>query len=178
MKQKRPPAEPQSASLGDDPLSVSQALRAALKFGRSGLGGKYDKSCDSLPVEKQHQLKALGYYYAYTHNGYLLLKALELCKGVNPPVWVLEALTDCFDEFRSGKTLERSLLLGKRHREEYEQFYTDWPVMAEVWKQCQSGKALSHACLNASDPQRRHPESIEKQYRKFWKGFFAYIAGA
>lgn len=168
MKQKRPAAEPTTATTGDQ----------AKRLFTYGFASIYGKKPEDLSRQEQHRLNALRLYFGYRHNGFLLVEALDLCasKHCNPPAWVLEGLQEGFTRFgRVG--LERALHLTKRDREEYRQYRTEGDVMREVRKAIAADprRRIAPACLLVGTKHRLNPETLEKQYRRFWKGLFDHI---
>ena len=174
MKQKTPPTEPTQAETHD-----TEAVNRLFTF---RFETKFENSVDSLPNNERQVLNALRRFYAYRHNGFLLVEALDTCTRhkANPPTWVLEAINEAFQEFNEGYvTLERALLMGKRDREEYSQYRQQQPLMAEVRERINSDlkRDIRAACTHVANRNDMEPSTLEKQYRRMWLGFYDYVKG-
>lgn len=172
MKQKTRAPEPTS---GNDATTIKRLFT----FGFTSV---YSKAVTDLPPGKRGVLNALRLYYGYRHNGFLLFEALDICAAhhVNPPAWVIEALNENFQRYQSGHvSLERALGLTKRDREEYGQYREQHEVMGKVRKLINADprRRIAPACIKVAATTRTNPDTLEKQYRKFWRGFFDYVGG-
>jgi len=100
MKQKTPPAEP----TGKVKVSDTEAIKRLFTFGSFGLGKMSTKSANELPAGEILLINALRLFYAYRHNGFLLVEALDICTrhDVNPPTWVLVGINEAFQKFNKG----------------------------------------------------------------------------
>ena len=172
MKQKTPPPEPTGADRDAESISryfdfqTTTALR---------------KSVDNLPTGELHVISALRRFYAYRHNGFLLIEALDTCTrhNVNPPIWVLVALNEGFDKFNKGVvTLEKALHMGKQDKKEYDDYRDQQPIMAKVQKiiNADPKRNISSACTKVANRNGMLPNTLERQYRKMWYGFFDYLS--
>ena len=176
MKQKTPPAEPTSAETGD-----AEAVDRLFTFRFEAV---FDKSVAKLPAGDRQVIGALRRFFAYRHNGFLLVEALDICTrhNVNPPVWVLVAINEGFQRFNDGNiSLERALHMGKSHRQEYNQYREQQPLMAELHTIINRDpeRNISDACLKLA--MRKKPalneHTLQKQYRRMWLGFYDYVKG-
>ena len=173
MKQKTPLPEPNRA--GPDPEEIKRSMTFQIP-------GVFGKSADKLPAGERKIINALRRFYAYRHNGYLLAEALEICtrNHVNPPTWVLVSVTEGFQRFNDGEaTLEQALHMDKRDRQEYRQYREQQPLMYELYKAINRDpkKRIQPACIELAMRKRLNPETVEKQYRNMWRGFFDYVYG-
>jgi hypothetical protein len=165
------------------PEPIKAADAAAMKrLFTFRLGAVFGKQPADLPAGKRRLLDALRLYFAYRHNGFVLVEALELCTahGVNPPAWVLKGLAEGFQRFNAGRvSLERALGLTKRHREEYAQYRAEHAIMGEIRNLIEKDprRRIAIACRQVTVKHRANPVTLEKQYRRFWRGFFDYVAG-
>jgi hypothetical protein len=179
MKQHRLPPKARSANLRDRPETSRRDLHEMMTHIADN---HYKRTVSSLPAGDQRLLRTLRLYYSYFGNGFLLVEALQLCvkNKCNPPTWVLEPLADAFAQWSARPiTLERALSIGKRDRQEYDQFRQWQPIMAEVEKERNKDQRrhVAPACLTVATRHDNRPnaEVIEKQYRKGWAQFFAHI---
>jgi len=173
MKQKTSKPEPKSAESPD-----SETVLSIFNF---GLQVRYGKHPEDLSEGDQRLLNALRLYYAYRHNGFLLIEALELCtrNNVHPPPWILESLNKGLQKLASGKvTIRLALNISERHRQEYDQYRGEHKSMREVRNLIAGGSKISPACKEIANRQKGLiPETVEKRYRRFWRGFFDYAEG-
>jgi hypothetical protein len=170
MKQKRPNPEPVTATTGEE-------VKRLFTY---GFGAIYGKGLDDLGLDDRHRLEALRRYFAYRHNGFLLAEALELCVGqhCNPPAWVLEAFAEGFGRFQRGRvSLDRALHMTMRDEQEYRQYRAEGDMMRAVRKAIAEDprRRIAPACLAVAAEKGLNPETVEKQYRRFWRGFFDYL---
>lgn len=173
MKQKSPNPEP---IRGSNPEEMLRAFTF-------GLQGVFRNSVSKLPAGERHLLNALRLFYAYRHIGYVLTEALDICtrNRVNPPTWVLIAINEGFQRFNAGNiSLERALHMGKRDREEYDQYRQQQPLMAQVRERVERD-GIKKACRKVSNrmetDNRIDPDTLEKQYRRFWRDFYDFVKG-
>jgi hypothetical protein len=176
MKQKTPTPEPTGK------VSDAEAIKRLFTFGSFGLGAVFAKSANELPAGERHLINALRLFYSYRHNGFLLGEALDICTrhNVNPPAWVLVALNEGLQKFNKGYvSLERSLGFTKRHKEEYKQYREEHAVMGKVREliNADSRRRISPACRTVANRNGLIPDTLEKKYRRFWKGFFDFVRG-
>ena len=174
MKQKTPPPEPTGT------VRDAEAIKRRFTFGSFGAGTGFAKSVDKLPAGERRIINALRQFYAYRHNGFLLVEALDTCTqhNVNPPAWVLVAINEGLQRFNdSSVSLERALGMTKRHREEYSQYREQQPLMAEVQKIINRDpkRRITPACLSVATCKGLNEHTIEKQYRQMWRGFYDYV---
>jgi hypothetical protein len=145
------------------------------------LAAVFAKSVDALPASAYFDLNALRLYFGFTHNGYVLAEALALCLShkVNPPIWVLQGLSDGLEKFKTGHvTLQGALELSKRDQTDYEKFRTDHPVMRKVRKRMNKGEDITPACKAVAVRHDREPDALIKAYRRGgWEEFFDYVSG-
>jgi hypothetical protein len=96
-----------------------------------------------------------------------------------PPVWVLQGFNEAFCKFNDGdaSTLERALYMGKSDRRDYRQFREQHPLMYELRKLIDSDpkRRIQPACVKLAMKKKLNPETVEKQYRNMWRGFFDYV---
>jgi hypothetical protein len=173
MKQKTPPPEPTGADRDAETIRRYFDFQTTTAFG---------KSVDELPAGERHVIKALRLFYAYRHNGFLLVEALDICTryNVNPPTWVLVALNEGFDKFKKGVvTLEKALHMGKSHKKEYNDYREQQPLMAEVQNLINRDPKISipAACRKVANRSAPTAEDLEKKYRRMWLGFYDYVKG-
>lgn len=171
MKQKTAKPEPRGKTAGDD----------VARFFTHQFVTVFSKPCDTLPSAELLQLQALALYFAYRHNGYVLAEALNLCtrNRTNPPAWVIESLNAGLQKFLNGRsTIRRALALSGRDREEYDQYRSQHEVMGAVRDRIDRDpkRKIATACNNIAGKHGWTPSAAEKAYRKFWKGFFEYVA--
>lgn len=176
MKQKTDKPEPRGR------VSMSDG-EAAMRMVIYQSDAVFGKTPDKLRAADQHQLKALQVYYAYRHNGFILAEALDLCtrNKVNPPAWILESINNGLRRYvRGAVTPTRALSLGKRDREEYRQYRQEHPVMIEVRGLINKDpkRKIKPACVTAAGRHRLKADAVEKAYRRFWQGFFDYVANS
>jgi hypothetical protein len=176
MKQKTPPPEPIRG--GPNP----EELKRVFTF---GFEGKFGKSVSDLPVVDRHLINALRRFYAYRHNGYLLTEAMDICVRniVNPPTWVLIAINEGLQRFSQGNaSLARALHMGKRDREEYDQYRQQQPLMVKVLERLDRD-GIKAACTHVSNQHHAatgkdvRPDTLEKQYNRMWRGFHDFVEG-
>jgi hypothetical protein len=175
VKQKAPKPEPRGRASTKD----QHAVKRLFDF---QFGAVFDKSAEQLAPGDRHRLHALRLYYAYRHNGYVLAEALDLCtrNSVNPPIWVLESVSEGIQRFIAGSvTLPRALALTKRHREEYDQYRTEHEVMGAIRKRINADpkRRIAPACNTVAGTYGWTADAAEKAYRRFWKDFFDYVSG-
>ena len=145
-----------------------------------GLASHFGKDFTELPAGELHLVNALRRFYAYRHNGYVLAEALDICTKhhVNSPTWVLMGISEGFQRFNGGNVkLERALHMGKRDKEEYDQYRREQPLMAKVRERINAGDSIIAACgyvENRGGPDR---ETLKKQYNRMWRSFYDYVKG-
>jgi len=172
VKKKVPPVEP---SIND----YRGAMQRALTFRGSLV---FTKSVTDLPEDELHLVRALQWFFAYRHNGFLLVEALEICTrhDVNPPSWVLVGFNDGFEKYKKGRvTLEQALGMTKRHKEEFDQYYQEQPIMEKLKKIIDSdpNRRIGPACFKLGVPENLNIDTLEKKFRRFWGGFYDYVDG-
>ena len=172
MKHSTPTPEPTTATTGEN-------IKRLFTFRFPSV---YGHGPEKMPAGAQGALNALRLYFAYRHNGFLLMEAVELCTRhkANPPAWVMEGLNEGFARFRKGRvSLERALRMTKGDRQEYEQYRAEGDVMREVRRTITADprRRIAPACVSVAARRRINPETVEKAYRRFWRGFFDYIKG-
>lgn len=173
MKQKTPLPEPTGKALDTETMRRQFTFQATEVFG---------ESVDKLPARERHLINALRRFYAYRHNGFLLVEALEICtrNQVNPPTWVLVSINEAFQKFKEGHvTLERALCMGKQYKKEYGQYRQYRPLMAKVHKRINNDpkRRIRNACTYVANRNGMKPNTLEKYYRDMWLGFFDYVTG-
>lgn len=171
MKKNVPPPEP----IQGGPEEIFQITTF-------GIGAHFGNDYNKLPAKELHQINTLRRFYAYRHNGYLLVEALGICTrhSVNPPVWVLTGMNEGFQTFNKGYvTLERALHMGARDREEYHQYRQQQPVMAKLRKRIDRypEKHLKIALDHIANRNNIDVMVLEKQYNRMWRRFFDYLEG-
>lgn len=168
MKQKTPKPEPRATKEGKR-ITRQLMFRSPVTFPKT--------IEQSLPHQRQ-QLEALRHYFAYRHNGFVLAEALDLCVQweINPPARVLIGINEGLQRFSAGSvTLSRALSLTKRDQQEYRQYRAEHEVMGEVRRRVNQGQGIADACRKAARKHRQVAGAVEKQYHRFWKGFFDYV---
>ena len=172
MRGKRP--KQISRTVHFDGRNDKDGLRALSTY----LDVRFDRHVADLPDEQRRLLGVLQRYYAYTNNGFLLIEAFEICvsRSCNPPVWILEAVNAGLQRAISGKTsLQAALRIGASDRRECAQFREQQPVMIEIHRQVQKIGKVQPACAAIALRRGLNRESLEKQYRRFWQGFFEHV---
>jgi hypothetical protein len=178
MKQTTPPPEPIRGE--------NEELLRALTF---GLEVKFGGDISTMPAGERLLLSALRLFYANRHNGYVLAEAQDICvrNKVNPPTWVLIAINEGFQRFKDGgcdpKKLAPTLHMGKEDLREYNQYREQQPLMAKVRERINKKpkEGLKEACRRVSNrmkPDNRiDPDTLEKQYTRFWRDFYDFVKG-
>jgi len=69
--------------------------------------------------------------------------------------------------------------MGKSHKKEYNDYREQQPLMAELQEIINSDpkRRISTACRALANRKNLNPETVEKQYRRMWLGFYDYVAG-
>lgn len=150
----------------------------------------YGKGVDALDTDTRERLNALRWLYGATHNGYVALEALALCRGVNPPAWVLAALTDaaealleCESKGERDAALDGALRLSRNDRDELRQVHKEWPHMARMNTLIRGGSTVEAAAgkVQTEAEERRigspSTDALQKHWHGFWKAFFAWRRG-
>ena len=67
--------------------------------------------------------------------------------------------------------------MGKRERQEYNQYREQQPLMAKVRERMNRypEKGLKSACDHVGNRNPVEPSTLEKQYNRMWRGFYDYV---
>jgi len=172
MKKRTPKPEPRKPEEALDDAAIIRLV----KFQENVV---FEKSADQLDPADVADLRMNQMFYAYRHNDFVLIYALELCvlRKANPPIWVLESIMEKFLTIGTAEwPLSSVFTLSKRDREEFCQYTAELGVMIDVRDRIEQDpkRKILPACRYVANRRRQNPETLEKIYRRFWKGFFDY----